>query len=75
MIMVQQFITRVSHDYGAAVISLEYHIIVVRQFIKEYYLIMVQQFIIRVSHDYGAAVISLEYHMIMVQQSYYNSIT
>jgi len=35
---------RVSHDYGAAVISLVYH------------MIMVQQFIIRVLYDYGAAV-------------------
>ena len=42
--MVQQFIIRVSHDYGTAVISLGYH------------MIMVQQFIIRVSHDDGAAV-------------------
>jgi len=42
--MVQQFILRVSHDYGAAVISLEYH------------KTMVQQFIIRILYDYGAAV-------------------
>jgi len=41
MIMVQQFIIRVSHDYGAAV---------------EYHMIMVQQFIIRILYDYGAAV-------------------
>jgi len=29
--MVQQFIIRVSHDYVAAVISLEYHMIMVQQ--------------------------------------------
>jgi len=40
--MLQQFIIRLSHDYGAAVISLEYH------------MIMVQQFIIRVLYFYGA---------------------
>jgi len=44
MIMVQQFIIRVSHDYDAAVILLECH------------MIMVQQFIIRILYDYGAAV-------------------
>ena len=44
MMMVQQFIIRVSHDFGAAVVSLQDH------------MIMVQQFIIRVSHDDGAAV-------------------
>jgi len=31
MKMVQQFIVRVSDDYGLAVISLEYHMIMVQQ--------------------------------------------
>jgi len=54
--MVQQFIIRVSHDYGAAVYHKKIIWLWCSSLLLEYHMIMVQQFIIRVSHDDGAAV-------------------
>jgi len=54
--MVQQFIIRLSHDYGAAVYHKNIIWLWCSRLLLEYHMMMVQQFIIRVSHDDGATV-------------------